>query len=62
MPLRVVPQGWSATGAAGSEPAVVAAQGVEELGRARVGVGESGASYAIGDAAAASYRGTGGRR
>lgn len=32
----------------------VAAQGVEELGRAGVGVAESGASYAAGDAAAAS--------
>ncbi len=29
-----------------------AAQGAEELGRAGVGVGESGASYATGDAAA----------
>jgi hypothetical protein len=34
----------------------VAAQGTEELGRAGVGVGESGTSYATGDAqAAASY-------
>jgi PE family len=32
----------------------VAAQGAEELGRAGIGVGESGASYASGDAAAAS--------
>jgi hypothetical protein len=32
----------------------VAAQGVQELGRSGVGVGESGASYAAGDAAAAS--------
>ncbi|MGV0714152.1 PE family protein [Mycolicibacterium sp. XJ662] len=32
----------------------MAAQGVEELGRAGVGVGESGASYAAGDAMAAS--------
>jgi hypothetical protein len=40
--------------AQGSEHAAVAAQGVEELGRAGVGVGESGASYAAGDAAAAS--------
>jgi hypothetical protein len=31
----------------------VAAEGAEELGRAGVGVGESGASYAAGDAAAA---------
>ena len=42
--------GFSAQGA---EHAAVAAQGVEELGRAGVGVGESGASYAAGDAAAA---------
>ena len=34
--------------------AAVAAQGVEELGRAGVGVGESGVSYASGDAAASS--------
>ncbi|GBE63620.1 PE family immunomodulator PE5 [Mycobacterium sp. MFM001] len=40
--------------AQGSEHATVAAQGVEELGRAGVGVGESGVSYATGDAAAAS--------
>lgn len=32
----------------------MAAQGVEELGRSGVGVGESGASYAAGDAMAAS--------
>ena len=38
----------------GGEHAAVAAQGAEELGRAGVGVGESGASYASGDAAAAS--------
>ncbi|HTX94278.1 MAG TPA: PE family protein [Mycobacterium sp.] len=37
----------------GQEHAVVAAQGVEELGRAGVGVGESGASYLAGDTAAA---------
>jgi hypothetical protein len=43
--------------AAGREHAVVAAQGVEELGRSGVGVGESGASYATGDAAAASAYG-----
>jgi hypothetical protein len=42
---------------AGSQHAAVAAQGVGELGRSGVGVGESGASYATGDAAAASaYR------
>jgi hypothetical protein len=34
--------------------AALAAQGAEELGRAGIGVGESGASYASGDAAAAS--------
>jgi hypothetical protein len=38
----------------GGEHAAVAAQGVEELGRSGVGVAESGASYAAGDAAAAS--------
>jgi hypothetical protein len=32
-----------------------AARGVEELGRARVGVDESGISYATGDAAAAPW-------
>ena len=36
------------------EHAAVAAQGVEEPGRSGVGVGESGTSYATGDAAAAS--------
>jgi hypothetical protein len=36
------------------EHAVAATQGVAELGRSGVGVGESGASYAAGDAAAAS--------
>lgn len=40
--------------AQGDEHAAVAAQGIEELGRAGVGVGESGISYAVGDAAAAS--------
>lgn len=45
----------TATGfsAAGDEHVAVAAQGVEELGRSGVGVGESGASYVVGDAAAA---------
>ncbi len=43
--------GFSAQGA---EHTAVATQGVEELGRAGVGVGESGISYATGDAAAAS--------
>jgi hypothetical protein len=38
----------------GAEHAAVAAQGVEELGRSGAGVGESGASYAAGDAMAAS--------
>ncbi len=46
--------------AQGSEHATVAAEGVEELGRAGIGVGESGVSYAAGDAAAAStYLGAG---
>ncbi|BBX72754.1 cell motility protein [Mycobacterium shinjukuense] len=40
--------------AQGSEHAAVAAEGVEELGRCGVGVGESGISYAVGDAVAAS--------
>lgn len=46
----------TATGlsAHGTRHAAVAAQGVEELGRSGVGVGESGASYAGGDAMAAS--------
>jgi PE family len=40
----------------GVEHNTVAAHGVEELGRSGVGVGESGTSYAVGDAtAAASY-------
>jgi hypothetical protein len=47
--------------AQGNEHATVAAQGAEELGRSGVGVGESGVSYATGDAAAASTYGmTGG--
>lgn len=37
----------------GGQHAAAAAQGVEELGRSGVGVAESGASYATGDAAAA---------
>jgi hypothetical protein len=37
-----------------SEHAVAATCGVEVLGRAGVGVGQAGASYAAGDAAAAS--------
>jgi PE family len=45
----------TATGfsAVGGEHAAVAARGVEELGRSGIGVGESGASYAVGDVAAA---------
>lgn len=39
--------------AQGGEHAEVAAQGVVELGRAGMGVGESGVSYAAGDAAGA---------
>lgn len=42
--------GFSAHGVAHN---TLAAKGVEELGRAGVGVGESGASYAAGDAMAA---------
>ena len=46
----------TAFSAAGSHHQATAAQGVEELGRSGVGVGESGSSYATGDAlAAASY-------
>jgi PE family protein len=37
----------------GSQHATMASQGVEELGRAGLGVGESGANYVAGDAAAA---------
>ncbi|KAA8969637.1 PE family protein [Mycobacterium sp.] len=40
--------------AQGSEHVAVAAEGVEELGRSGVGVAESGTSYGIGDATAAS--------
>lgn len=43
--------------AQGVEHAVVTAESVEELGRAGVGVGESGASYLAGDAAAAATYG-----
>jgi hypothetical protein len=39
--------------ARGGEHAAVAAEGAEELGRAGAGVGQSGVSYASGDAAAA---------
>lgn len=38
----------------GAEHQAIAAQGVEELGRSGIGVGESGTSYAEGDAMAAS--------
>jgi hypothetical protein len=38
----------------GSEHSAAVAQGAEELGRAGVGVGDSGAGYAARDAAAAS--------
>jgi hypothetical protein len=38
----------------GTQHATVAAQGVQELGRSGIGVGAAGASYAAGDAAAAS--------
>ncbi len=37
----------------GTQHNTVTAQGVEELGRSGVGIGESGTSYAAGDAAAA---------
>jgi len=52
----------TATGfsAQGEEHAVVAAQGVEELGRAGVGVGDAGISYRAGDAAAAATYGIAG--
>lgn len=43
--------------AQGQEHEAVAAQGVEELGRAGVGVGESGVSYLAGDTAAAATYG-----
>src|ERR1700744_2595282 len=46
--------------AQGEEHAAVAAQGVQELGRAGMGVGESGASYLTGDAAAAATYGVAG--
>lgn len=47
--------------ALGQEHTVVAAEGVEELGRAGIGVGTAGVNYAAGDAAAAAtYGATGG--
>jgi hypothetical protein len=39
--------------------AAVAAEGVEELGRAGIGVGQGGASYLAGDTAAAATYGVG---
>jgi hypothetical protein len=46
--------------AQGQMHAAVAAEGVEELGRAGVGVGQGGASYLAGDTAAAvTYGGAG---
>ena len=47
--------------AQGQEHAAVAAQGVEELGRAGVGVGRAGTSYLVGDTAAAARYGVMGR-
>ena len=44
----------AAFSAHGSAHNAIAAQGAEELGRAGIGVGESGTSYATGDAMAAS--------
>lgn len=41
----------------GSEHAALSAEGIEELDRAGTGVGESGVSYAAGDAAAAATYG-----
>ena len=41
----------------GGQHTAAAAQGAEELGRSGVGVGESGAAYAAGDAAAAASYG-----
>ncbi|WP_052645008.1 PE domain-containing protein, partial [Mycobacterium tuberculosis] len=47
--------------ALGSEHAAIAGEGVEELGRSGVAVGESGIGYAAGDAvAAATYLVSGG--
>ncbi|OSC41394.1 PE family protein [Mycobacterium decipiens] len=49
--------------ALGDEHAAVVTEGIEELGRSGVGVGESGASYVVGDAvAASSYLAPGGSR
>lgn len=39
--------------AAGEQSVLIGAQGAEELGRSGVGLSEAGASYAIGDGAAA---------
>jgi hypothetical protein len=46
--------------AQGELHAAVAAEGVQELGRAGVGVGQGGASYLAGDTAAAATYGVGG--
>jgi PE family len=46
--------------AQGQEHTAIAAQGVEELGRAGVGVGEAGVSYLSGDIAAAATYGIAG--
>ena len=46
--------------AQGQLHAAVAAEGVQELGRAGVGVGQGGASYLVGDTAAAATYGVGG--
>jgi hypothetical protein len=45
--------------AQGQEHEAIAAQGVEELGRAGVGVGQAGAGYLAGDTAAAATWGAG---
>ncbi|MEZ0365466.1 PE family protein [Mycobacterium sp. pUA109] len=53
-------QSAAAFSARGGQHSAAAAQGVEVLGRAGVGVGLAGASYAAGDAAAAAtYLGAG---
>ncbi|BBX44482.1 type VII secretion system ESX-3 target PE5 [Mycobacterium cookii] len=50
-------QSAAAFSARGGEHAVAAAEGTEELGRAGVGVGESGVGYVSGDVAAAAAYG-----
>lgn len=47
-------QSAAALSSYGGRHAVIAAEGTTELGRSGAGVGEAGANYAIGDAAAAS--------